>query len=195
MGAFACVSFALLPGCTTAPNCVAEACSKHEPYGLNANLVYGMVKLLSFGILIAFNRVRARGLSAIEEQGEEEEEEVEDHADILESPMTWSPMTDPPMMESDSTSAEPTTWKNSIPHSVVKVLTFQAVLRFLLQAINTFYVLMMKPVNGSFAQMLIFEGILQHGQLAILIVSLFSNAAFCRQLSSAIPTFNCLITA
>jgi len=62
--------------------------------------------------------------------------------------------------------------------SVVKPLAILFILRYFVQVINCGKVLLGSDIKGSFAEMLVVENIMEHGQLIVLLVILINNSAF-----------------
>jgi len=58
---------------------------------------------------------------------------------------------------------------------VIKLLVVFAVLRFFTQVVNTSSVWLGEHVMGAFAEMLVFENVLEHGQLVILLIVLIAD--------------------
>eukprot|EP00928_Gymnodinium_smaydae_P073706 TRINITY_DN5685_c0_g4_i1.p1 TRINITY_DN5685_c0_g4~~TRINITY_DN5685_c0_g4_i1.p1 ORF type:complete len:721 (-),score=112.20 TRINITY_DN5685_c0_g4_i1:267-2429(-) len=76
---------------------------------------------------------------------------------------------------------------------VVRGLTLMQIVRLLLRVVNTSEVLLGASITGSFAEMLVVEGVLEHLQLPILVVLMISDATFASDLSKRVQGLSYLM--
>eukprot|EP00933_Yihiella_yeosuensis_P030053 TRINITY_DN23724_c0_g1_i1.p1 TRINITY_DN23724_c0_g1~~TRINITY_DN23724_c0_g1_i1.p1 ORF type:complete len:263 (+),score=22.46 TRINITY_DN23724_c0_g1_i1:53-790(+) len=71
--------------------------------------------------------------------------------------------------------------------TVTRAMTILQALKFLTQVVNTKEVLFSQQVKGSFAEMLVMESFLEHGQLLCLLLILFFDTRFMNQIQVSSP--------
>jgi hypothetical protein len=71
-------------------------------------------------------------------------------------------------------------WKSGCPMSVVRALVGLQAVKLVMELVSTWHELTGGHVSGSFAEMLVLRGLMEHGQLVFLVVAMLSNQAFCK---------------
>lgn len=92
-----------------------------------------------------------------------------------------------PSAQRPSTEGGSAPWMCRPPRSVMRSLVMLQVLVFFLHSVNTLEIIQKRTVMGSFAQMLVLEGVLEHGQLVLLLVVIISDLRFCAHCWQVLP--------
>eukprot|EP00928_Gymnodinium_smaydae_P078291 TRINITY_DN6212_c0_g1_i2.p1 TRINITY_DN6212_c0_g1~~TRINITY_DN6212_c0_g1_i2.p1 ORF type:complete len:740 (-),score=92.50 TRINITY_DN6212_c0_g1_i2:158-2323(-) len=74
----------------------------------------------------------------------------------------------------------------ALPAHIIRGLSLLQFVRLLIRVVNTSQVLLGEYIMGSFAEMLVIEGVLEHVQLQILIVLMISDVTFAGHLSKRV---------
>eukprot|EP00928_Gymnodinium_smaydae_P073703 TRINITY_DN5685_c0_g1_i1.p1 TRINITY_DN5685_c0_g1~~TRINITY_DN5685_c0_g1_i1.p1 ORF type:complete len:714 (-),score=106.55 TRINITY_DN5685_c0_g1_i1:471-2612(-) len=167
-----CVAVSVLPALLTIPNTVTEMCSVVGECQGNIsvwpNAVWIYCLLFSMVVLGLYDLVAPRQSSTRDE------------------PTSTSSSS----QKADGEQVAKVTSARAPPEHVVRGLILLQVVRLLLRVVNTSQVLSGAPVSGSFAEMLVVEGVLEHLQLPILVVLMIADVTFASDLSESVIRFS-----
>mmetsp|Transcript_88933 Transcript_88933/g.272387 ORF Transcript_88933/g.272387 Transcript_88933/m.272387 type:complete len:763 (-) Transcript_88933:54-2342(-) len=178
-----CFVAAVLPSFVTMPFTINEMCSQVDPaqpgktVWPNAILCYilfiTMVLLaIQYVVLHRTRRAARRDMAVADDSSASEGDKSGDEHDSDD--------------EVDAGGGDAAPSDRSLLKNVAHGLIFFLAIRLFIRVINTSQVIAANSVMGSFAQMLVVESVLEHGQLPILIALMFSDSAFPHELSSGL---------
>eukprot|EP00928_Gymnodinium_smaydae_P056267 TRINITY_DN39677_c0_g1_i1.p1 TRINITY_DN39677_c0_g1~~TRINITY_DN39677_c0_g1_i1.p1 ORF type:complete len:432 (-),score=35.22 TRINITY_DN39677_c0_g1_i1:173-1324(-) len=165
----ACLGFAFVPALLTIPNTIAEMCSivgdrkRDIDVWANAIWIYFLILIMTVqGLCFRLNVRKSVTVQSDENDyagvlGTDAEEEAEDEVIALQ--VVYSSLSTKPM-------------------TVIRGLIFTQFVRLAIRVVNTAQVLLNRSIVGSFAQMLVVEGFLEHLQLPVFTVLLVLDETF-----------------
>jgi len=156
----------VLPCLAFFPNTLTEVCSTVEPpmgaINLMADAVWTFALFSATICLTLYGFVCPRCPASL------------DAAQSLDPEASESQAPGAPLSRKSSIAA----WTGGLPGGVMNSLVAFANLRFFVQFVNSYRVFLGSHVMGAFAQMLVMESFLEHGQLIFLLLTLIADPGF-----------------